>query len=342
MRNKNFDKLKKHLSSSIFIIPMLFILLISVATDITTYFLYLNSFTTSFKNDMTMLSSRLEIGYSQLNSKISAVKRSEEFITATKNNDESYLSNKIQSLMYYNSSFLGCVYYYNDNYVSTSSISGVPEYSDLISDTKIKEFIDDKDMSSLAYIRTDNISLSYYSYPYNNHLGLLSLFVKVMDGNGNYYGLLEGDISTETFYDNYLNLKGNAYMDNASIFLTTDSILKEKDDTSFDSIISSSSYTTSPVKSSGHYYMKQNVLSSTSESALKYFDIFVIVPSNNFMGIIYTIVFSVLGTDVALFLLVYFVGKKFADKNVKRLSDLSDSMEEDIKKLPSSKEESGS
>ena len=69
-KKSDFKHLHRNIFLTLFFIPAIFTLLISVVTSAMTFSLYRNSFTSSFQSQISLLSSRFEMGYSQFNAQL--------------------------------------------------------------------------------------------------------------------------------------------------------------------------------------------------------------------------------------------------------------------------------
>jgi len=338
MKNRTFKQLRRKLHLTIFLIPSLFVLAISLITSVSTYYLFSDNFEMNFKTDDDLLLSDLNVQYSLLNAKALSMKRSSDFIAASINLDEPILSSKLQSLNNSDEEFLGTIYYVSGRTITSSSVSGPPSYENLIKLSDINIFLSDTNRESFLSIRTEDISNSFESYHCDKSLGIMSIFSKAEDSNGNYLGLIEVDLASEKFYSSYLDISDHTYMEDANIFLgSSSSLLKTATYLSYtDTRALEAPPTENISENEGYYYLKRYINSTEMNNIFLYIE----VPSSNLTNLFASIYFSIAVADLIVFFTSFFIGENYANKTVTRLQSLNESMSKDIDKFPNSKLES--
>lgn len=334
-KNSHFPKLHRKIFLTVFLIPSVFTCVVSLATAISTNILYRQSFDTNFVNQMSLLSSRFEIGYSQWDAQATALSSNTSFQKSCEEKDETVIARNLRDLTISNSSFLGCLYYYNNNAITSADVSGAPKFQDLLSLPEFQAFYQ-SEKGSFVFIRNDVISSAYFTTPYKNEQGLLSLFHKVKNESNQLLGVLEIDIKTNDIYDKYLSIDNIHYMDESHIYLSYGEhtlinpsekeveipILEEEQEV--------------PISYHSDYLMKRTFHDSVMKENLSDFSLLVFVSKGAIQGTLLGIDFGILAADILFLLLFLFIARKAADKDCNRLDAISD----EIAKEKHSEEES--
>lgn len=324
-KKTEFKKLHRNIFLSIFLIPFLLTVTIAVATSVSTYALYQNSFNSAFKNDVSLLASHFEIGYSQFNAQVLAQSSNSNFKEACENKNENTIAEHLRNLETSNSNFLGCLYY-GDTFISTSTrISGAPSFDTLMQDENFSSFYH-SDKTSFSSIRRTGISTAYLTVPYQKDLGMFSIFHKVYSDTDRLLGVLEVDFSSIDIYKQYLSVPETSEMTNNQIYLCyKDEVLSlpnANSDIDFAKIEKSSG----PISYQNQYAMKGDFSSSILEDDLKDYCFYLLVPKWNFRQTIFYINLGIVLAVIFFFFVFFFLAKKMSDKDCKRLDAIYDEM----------------
>lgn len=323
MSQNHFPKLSKKLFFYAFLIPVTFVFVVSVATSLTTYFLYRSSFVTSLENNVSILISRLDIGFSQLEAKVNSTANNEYFLNAVDEKNESRIAENLQNLATSDSCFIGAIYYSDDLSVTSSDVSGSPSYSEIKSLSNFSSFLA-SDKLSFSSVRSTCISKAYYNYAYTANDGILSIFRKIEGGDSNIKGVLEIDLSSQSIYNDFLSLDGFPYMSDALVYLAYDNnILYKSNESRLTCDYSSFDKTKKMVSQDGSYITKKMVESYSELTILDRYSLVISVPQWNFWKIIVTISCSIVAADLIFIGLFYLIARFYSKKDIVRLNRIA-------------------
>ena len=326
MRQNHFPKLSKKLFFYAFLIPVTFVFVVSVATSLTTYFLYRSSFVTSLENNASILISRLDIGFSQLEAKVNSTASNEYFLNAVDEKNESRIAENLQNLATSDSCFIGAIYYSDDLSVTSSDVSGSPSYFEIKSLSDFSSFLT-SDRLSFSSVRSTCISKAYYNYAYTANDGILSIFRKIEDGDSNIKGMLEIDLSSQSVYNDFLSLDGFPYMSDALVYLAYDNnILYKSNESRLTWDYSSFDKTKKMASQDGSYIAKKMVESYSELAILDRYSLMISVPQWNFWKIIVTINCSIVAADLVFIGLFYLIARFYSKKDIERLNRIATEM----------------
>lgn len=329
-KKTEFKKMHRNIFLSIFLIPFLLTLTVAIATSTSTYILYHKSFTSSFANDVSLLASHFEIGYSQFNAQVLAQSSNDSFIEACEEKNENKIAEDLRNLEVANSNFLGCLYY-GDGFISTSSkISGAPAFNELMQEENFASFYHG-DKTSFSSVRRTGISTAYLTVPYQKDLGMLSIFHKVYSDTNTLLGILEVDLSSIDIYRNYLSIPKTAEMEENQIYLCYQDQVLSVPNSETNIEFSEIKKTDVPVSYHKQYAMKGDFSSSILESDLKDYSFYLLVPKWNFKKTIFYINLGILLAVVFLFFVFFYLAKKLSDRDCKRLDAIYDEMVNEMK-----------
>lgn len=329
-KKTEFKKMHRNIFLSIFLIPFLLTLTIAIATSTSTYILYQNSFKSSFANDVSLLASHFEIGYSQFNAQVLAQSSNDSFIEACEKKNENKIAEDLRNLEVSNSNFLGCLYY-GDGFISTSSkISGAPAFNELLQEENFSSFYH-SDKTSFSSVRRTGISTAYLTVPYQKDLGMFSIFHKVYSDAHALLGILEVDLSSIDIYRNYLSIPETAEMSDNQIYLCyQDQVLSlPNENSSIDFTKIEKSETPFPYQK--QYAMKGDFSSSILESDLKDYSFYLLVPKWNFRKTIFYINMGIVLAVIFFFFVFFHLAKELSDKDCRRLDAIYDEMKNEMK-----------
>lgn len=324
-RKTNFRKLHSRIFHTLFLIPAIFLLIVSIVTSTSTSILYRNSFDSSFRGQMSTITSRFEIGFSQWDANAKSLTGNQSFQAACENKDETIIARDLRTLTLSNSAFLGCLYYHDNTVITSADISGAPTSKELFAQKDIKDFYQSS-LTSYASIRKEAISSAYFTSPYQKNQGMFSFFTKVYSTGNNLLGLLEIDLRSKEVYEHFLSVDSVKYMENAVSYLCdgTNILVRPEEEAVTLPIEENSS--AKPISFQADYLMKKDFSDSILKDFVNGFSLYVLVPKKGLKTAILIVNFSILAADTILILFFYFLAKNQADKDCKRLDAISDEM----------------
>ncbi|MCI2068655.1 MAG: hypothetical protein LKJ88_03665 [Bacilli bacterium] len=337
-KSGGFKRLRNKIFLTIFLIPTIFLMMISIITGVTVHYLYANSFQVAFKSDEELIAADFNVQYSLLSAKILSVRKSADFIKAAKEANESTLVSRAQSLANSDEAILGVSVYIPSATVSSSSIGGAPNLNEVSQIPGIDDLKNKKLGDSFLSIRTQAIPVSIDSYPYVPSLGLMSIFSSIEDENGNYLGLIEELLNSQYIYSTYFDLSDHSYLSSSHVFLGyQDILLLTPYQGNYDTSRALKAEALKEIKNAdGYYFLKSNFDSASMPGIFLYLE----TPSENLNVIYRTVNWWIVGADLLFAACAFLAAKIFADKTAKKLDDLSLKMTTDIDNLPKSQSES--
>lgn len=321
-QDSDFRKLHKNIFWTVFLIPSILAFILSIITSSLTYSLYNSSFKASFQSQISLLSSRFRMGCTQFEAQLNAQAENYNFKKACEEKSETQITNGLDDLAQSNSSFLGCLFYSDNLMASSSEVGGAPSLNELLSRNEFSSFYNSEE-DSFCFIRKDNISNAYLSFPYQSDLGIFSYFKKVFSDSNQFLGLIEVDLSTQDIYDRYLSVSNRTFRQDALVSLSyKNSILltpgrkENKNPVQLGEKGKISSYQKS-------YLRKTDFSSPVRENHLEGFSIRISIPKWNFWQVILYINLGIALVLLSCLLLFFFIARRKADKDCNRLDAIS-------------------
>ncbi len=327
-RKTSFPKLHRRIFHTLFLIPSFFLFIVSLVTSISTSVLYKNSFDSSFRRQVSTITSRFEIGFSQWDANAEALSENSSFQSACESKDETIIARSLRTLTNSNSVFLGCLYYHDNSVITSADISGAPSSRELFALADIKAFYQ-SERTSYVSIRKEAISSAYFTSPYQKSQGMFSLFHKVFSSDSSLLGLLEIDFRTSEVYNRFLSVDSVKFMEGAVVHLCEGNNVLIRPEENDVPLPDKDTDTEKPVPFHSDYLMEKTFANSILKDDLPNFSFFVLVPKRGLRNTILILTFSILAADVLLILFFYFLAGKMADKDCRRLDAISEEMKKD-------------
>lgn len=308
-----FQKLKRKLFRTIFLIPSTFMLVLSIGLVGSLIYIFDQDFHNNVVTNIQLVGDSVKFRLELLSSNPLATCPLLEKMPVDQRSEQ------LSQIQGANELFIGVTYYSSDEtVVSSSFIGGVKNYDEMMSDTNISEFMQSN--SSHSYlIRTKGVPNNYGYVPHNEDLGMLSLAIKSESG-----GLLLVDISKEVFYNQIMDFSDYQYFNNYTAYLTdsNDTILKHEETDSID--FSNNSDT---LKESNHSY---HILKPIGTDNLS---LYVSIPSSNIKNNFLLIIIPAIAVNIASLICFGFIARHFSNRKVKKLTALQESMKNEIPRV---------
>lgn len=308
-----FQKLKRKLFLTIFLIPSVFMLVLSTSLVGSLIYIFDEDFHNNVETNIQLVTENIKFRLELLSSNPLSTCPLLEALPVDQQSDQ------LSQIQGANELFMGVTYYSADKtVVSSSFIGGVKSYEEMISDTNVSNFyVSDKTYTYL--IRTKGVPNNYGYVPHNEELGMLTLVVKADSG-----GLLLVDISKEVFYDQIMDFSDYQYFNNYTAYLTdsNETILKREVNNSIDFNINSNA-----LKESKKSY---NILQSIGTDNLS---LYVSIPSENLRNNYLLVIIPTIATNIISIILFGFIARHFSNRKMKKLTALQESMQTENPRL---------
>ena len=311
-----FKKLKKKIFLSLFIVPTIFLILISIVLISSLYFLYSNDFRNNFSTNTKLCAERIKLQLELLSS--------EAFSFADNVNSYDTESYAMQLDQIYNSHemIIGAYFYQNGMIYNSTNLGEVKTYEKVIKDPEVINFYNTNQISSFA-IRTQGLPNTHGFVPYSPELGQLSFLVKTKNNS-----LLIIDFDTSTIYDTIINFDSYQYFNNYKAVIVSESgTVLANYNTEYDHLEFIKS---EQIKKKGKNY----TIATTIENDSLPLYLFVSVPTINIEKSLILTEIGILTSDILIIFILLLLSNVFAKRKETQLIKLKTSMKEDISDLP--------
>ncbi len=198
-----------------------FVVLITIVTIVNMHFYYMRDFDSYTMSETQVISNSFQLHNQIIYSTLQGVSNNQiikNYISGSSSYQETQDYINVISVTY--NSLLGISLYTTDNrIVSSSSIGGPATLVELQQVVRFSSFISSSDTSTI-FIRNKAIANNYLMQPYNDSLGLLSLFLKVYDGNENVIGYIVADYDTNYLYSTIFDISEYTFFENGNTYIS--------------------------------------------------------------------------------------------------------------------------